>query len=69
MGLKANFDVVLGIDKDPSALAVYRMHHEKGMELDLGDIQRSIKIIRDVGPIQLLAVSSPQSPCTPLYLS
>ena len=59
MGLKANFDVVLGIDIDPSALAVYRMHHKKGMELDLGDIERSIKVIQDVGPIELLAGSPP----------
>jgi DNA (cytosine-5)-methyltransferase 1 len=59
VGLKANFDVVLGIDNDPSALAVYRMHHKKGMELDLGNVERSIKVIRHTGPIQLLAGSPP----------
>ena len=60
MGLKrAGFDVVLGIDHDPAALAVYRMHHANGIELDIGDTERAMRVIRDAGPIQLLAGSPP----------
>ena len=60
VGLKwAGFDVVMGLDVDLNALSVYRMHHTKGVELDLGDTERAIACIRDAGPIELLAGSPP----------
>ena len=57
---QAGYDVVLGIDCDEQALAVYRANHaHPAMALDLSDEPRAVETIRHMAPIDLLAGSPP----------
>ena len=56
----AGFDVAMGIDVDRAALRLYRARHaHPAIELDLSDVSRAVQMIREVGPIDLLAGSPP----------
>ena len=60
-GLKAaGVDVAMGIDVDRTALKLYRSRHaHPTMELDLSDVSRAVQMIKEVGPIDLMAGSPP----------
>lgn len=56
----AGIDVRLGIDHDAAALAVMRANHgHVPRQMDLGDVECAVRVIRELGPIELLCASPP----------
>lgn len=55
-----NIDVKLGIDIDATAVNVYNANHAHGAVVhDIGDVETTVRLIQGVGPVDIIAGSSP----------